>query len=110
MLHSHSSIKTLVWVSLIRPSRSTYLDFLFRGLSRLVAGAVGDFRRINRLALVGAAGIFCGVFSVTSILFQTFNALIIYCVFFGIGSGMFYNKKSRTYRTSDRSDWLREIT
>ena len=64
-------------------------DCYFRGLVRLVAGVIGDFKFINRHALAGGFGIFCGLLSVASIYFKTFNILMIYCVLFGIGGGLF---------------------
>ena len=63
--------------------------WVFRGLTRIIAGFVGDLRCVRRNTLAGAFGIYCGLLSVVSTLFTTFEVLVVYCALFGIGAGFY---------------------
>ena len=44
---------------------------------------------MSRNGLAGGFGIFCGLLTVVSLTFKTFNLLMVYCALFSIGSGLF---------------------
>ena len=75
--------------------------FFCSGFLRILAGYIGDLRYISRNGLAGAFCIFCGLLSVVSILFETFTSLMVYCVLFGIGAGLFlkYNVNFFQFKT-----------
>ena len=50
---------------------------------------MGDIKCVRRNALAGSFGIYCGVLTMISTSFQTFESLAVYCALFGIGGGLF---------------------
>ena len=54
---------------------------------------------------------FCGLLSVVSILFETFTSLMVYCVLFGIGAGLFlkYNVNFFQFKTESIINFIPKI-
>ena len=62
-------------------------NWIFSGIVRVIAGWIGDRPCVTRNILAGAASMYCGVLTITSLSFRTFPTMLLFMLLFGLGGG-----------------------